>query len=364
MVHKALFTGYNLKGFRVRNRIVLPPMVCFGYSDESGTVSSKHLEHYSSRSESGPGIVITEATSVLKEGRAALTQLGIWSDEHVKGLSEIPVIVKSHGAVSILQLHHAGLVSPRDVNSAPAGPSADESKPASRALDKAEISGIREAFIGGAVRARKAGFDGIELHGAHGYLLNQFATTVWNHRTDEFGGSFQNLMRLATEIISGIRENCGDGFILGYRLGANTPLLEDGVNVALDLESLGVDYLHVSHGGSVQNLPRPPRDFDYNWIVYSGVTIKQKVKLPVMVVNEIKTPDRAAFLIESGQADFVSIGRPQLADPHWVSHMMHGEEINACLSCKPRCRWFETSDLCPARKKLKSSSIDFQAVKP
>ena len=351
-----LFSRFTLKGFRVKNRIVFPPMVCFGYTDDNGFVSPRHLEHYRLRAESGAGIIITEATAINKNGRTAPSQLGVWSDEHIAGLSEIATIVRGHGAVSLLQIHHAGLVSPPSVNPVPAGPSAEKDKPASRELTLGEIRDVTRNFILGAHRAREAGFDGVELHGAHGYLLNQFANPLWNHRTDEFGGGFENRIRLATDIIRGIRENCGADFILGYRLGANTPLLEDGIRVALYLESLGIDYLHISHGGSLQNLPRPPKDFEYNWIVYSGVRVKQNVSLPVIVVNEIKTPERANYLIGSGQADFVSLGRPQLADPHWVRHIQHGEEINICLSCKPRCRWYESSDLCPAQKKLKEKA--------
>ena len=348
-----LFSGVTFKGFRVKNRIVLPPMVCFGYTGDNGFVNPKNLEHYRLRAESGAGIIITEATAIRKDGRAAPSQLGVWSDEHIAGLSEITTIVRGHGAVSLLQIHHAGLVSPYSVNPVPAGPSSETDKPASRELTIDEIRDIIKAYTRGAFRAREAGFDGVELHGAHGYLINQFSNPLWNHRADEYGGNFENRMRFAAEIIHGIREQCGHEFILGYRLGANTPALEDGIRTALYLETLGVDYMHVSHGGNLQHLPRPPKGFDFNWIVYSGVKVREQLKIPVIVVNEIKTAERANFLIESGQADFVSIGRPQLADPFWVKHVQHDEEINSCLSCKPKCRWYESSDLCPARKKLR-----------
>jgi len=347
-----LFSGFPLKGYRVKNRIVFPPMVCFGFSDDHGLVGPKNLEHYRLRAESGAGIIITEATAVHKDGRAAPSQLGVWGDEHITGLSGITEVVKKHEAVSILQLHHAGLVTPAAVSPVQFCPSADTDKPTSRELTAAEIGVITDAFIRGAERAREAGFHGVELHGAHGYLLNQFANPSWNKRTDEYGGSFENRMRFATDIINGIREHCGSDFILGYRLGANTPALEDGIKTAVYLESIGLDYLHVSHGGNLQNLPRPPKGFDFNWIVFSGVSVREHVHIPVLVVNEIKTPERAEYLIENRMADFVSLGRPQLADPFWVMHVQKGEAINACLSCKPRCRWYESNELCPARKRL------------
>lgn len=351
-----LFSGFTLKGLSVKNRIVFPPMVCFGFSEDHGLVGPKNLEHYRLRADSGAGIIITEATAVKKDGRAAPSQLGIWSDENIPGLSEITAIVRGHGAVSILQLHHAGLLTPPTVFPVQFGPSAETDKPSSRELTPDEVRELTKAYIQGAIRAREAGFDGVELHGAHGYLLNQFANPLWNHRTDEYGGSFENRMHFATDIILGIREICGNEFILGYRMGANTPKLEDGIDIAKYIESLGVDYIHVSHGGNLQNLPRPPKGFDFNWIVYSGVKVREYIKIPVIVVNEVKTAERADFLIENGQADFVSIGRPQLADPYWVRHVQKGEDINACLSCKPRCRWYESSELCPARKKLKQQS--------
>ncbi|MCX6282523.1 MAG: NADH:flavin oxidoreductase [Bacteroidetes bacterium] len=354
----ALFSGVALKGFKVKNRIVFPAMVCFGYTGDDGIVGPGNIEHYRKRAESGAGIVITEATAVKEDGRAANSQLGVWSDDHIAGLSELTSIVRSHGSVSLLQLHHAGLVTPPAVSPVQFCPSADPDKPSSRELTKDAIHEIITAFIKGAIRARESGFDGIELHGAHGYLLNQFANPLWNHRTDEYGGSFQNRLRFATEVIHGIRKECGNEFILGYRMGANTPSLEDGIKTAIYLESIGLDYIHVSHGGNLQNLPRPPKGFEYNWIVYSGVKVREQLKIPVIVVNEIKTAERANALIEGGLADFVSIGRPQLADPYWVKHIQNGENINACFSCKPRCRWYETSDLCPARKKLKQQQPD------
>jgi len=353
-LYPQLFSGSTLKGLKVKNRIVFPPMVCFGYPGDDGVVTQKNLEHYRLRAESGVGIIITEATAVHKDGRAAPSQLGIWSDNHIEGMSRIAAIVRSHGAVSLIQLHHAGLVAPPSVTPCPAGPSEEADKPATREMSIDEIGETINAFIRGASRAREAGYDGVELHGAHGYLMNQFANPLWNHRTDEYGGSFENGLRFATEVIRGIRELCGNEFIIGYRMGANTPSLDEGIKTAVILESLGVDYIHVSHGGNLKNLPRPPQGFDFNWIVYSGTQVREHVSIPVIAVNEIKTADRAEYLIRQGLADFISIGRPQLADPLWLRHVQNQEEINTCLGCKPKCRWYESSDLCPAQKKLKA----------
>jgi 2,4-dienoyl-CoA reductase-like NADH-dependent reductase (Old Yellow Enzyme family) len=268
-------------------------------------------------------------------------------------MQKIASTVKNSGAISLLQIHHAGLVTRENVSEFAKGPSVDEKNPRSIALTVKEIEEIRDAFIAGAVRAKKAGFNGVELHGAHGYLLNQFASSFFNKREDEYGGNLERNLKLACDIIACIRKECGHDFIIGYRLGANSPTLKDGIKIAGYLEKAGIDLLHVSHGGSLLNLPRTPKGFDYNWIVFSGITVKKQVKIPVIVVNEIKTKERAAWLIENDLTDFVALARPQLADPSWANHVKNNEPVNACSGCKPRCRWFEDSDLCPAVIRLK-----------
>ena len=315
-------------------------------------VTERNVEHYRLRAAGGPGLVITEATAVMKDGKLAPFQLGLWSDEHIPGLTRISQLVKKQGAVSMIQLHHAGLVTPESVSPVAMGPSVVEENPRSRSMTVPEIEQVRDSFIVAAVRAQKADFDGVELHGAHGYLLNQFATSLLNKREDEYGGGINSRLKLAREIIQGIRLACGDDFLIGYRLGANSPTLEEGILIAKMLEEYGINILHVSHGGSLLNLPRTPKGFVFNWIVYSGITIKQQVNIPVIAVNEISTPERAASLVENEQVDFVALARPQLADPSWTNHVKNNEPVNLCSGCKPRCRWFEESNLCPALQRL------------
>jgi NADPH2 dehydrogenase len=351
-----LFSEFLLKGLRVKNRILFPPVVCFHYAGDDGMVTDRNIAHYRQMAAGGAGIIITEATAVWKHGRLAPFQLGIWSDDHIPGMSLIASGVKKFGAISLLQIHHAGLLTPEKVAAIVKAPSSDPNNPRSVAMTLDEIHDTKTAFIEASARAQQAGYQGVELHGAHGYLLNQFASALFNKREDEYGGNLENNMKLATDIIHGIRNRCGGDFIISYRLGANSPTLDDGIEIARHLEKAGVDILHVSHGGSLLNLPRTPKDFEYNWIVYSGTVIKSLVGIPVVVVNEIKTPERAEWLIENKHADFVAIGKPQLADPNWVNHAKNQEAINVCLSCKPKCRWYEDSALCPARKKLQMTN--------
>lgn len=353
-----LFSEYILKGHTIKNRVVLPPMVPPHYTGPDGIVTEKSVRHYTDRAAGGPGIVIVEATAVQKEGRLAPYQLGLWDDIFIPGLSAIAAAIKAQGALALIQIHHAGLVTPESVFPVCKAPSADEKNPRSQELTIQEIEAIREDFISAALRAKRAGFDGIELHGAHGYLLNQFASSGFNKREDDYGGSLQGRMKLAIDIIKGIRAASGPRMIIGYRMGANSPLLENGIENARYLEQAGIDILHVSHGGSLQNLPRPPKDFEYNWIVYSGTVVKPEVEIPVIVVNEIKTADRASWLIENNLADFVALGRTMLADPEWTNHIHHNQPVNICSSCKPKCRWYESSDLCPAIKRLLNQTID------
>ena len=350
----ALSSEIKIKGLTIKNRIVFPPVVCFHYAGNDGMVTDRNVEHYSLRAAGGAGLIIVEATAVMKEGRLAPFQLGIWSDDHIHGLNRISRAIKMQNAVAMIQLHHAGLLTPESVSPFAKAPSALEENPRSRGLTIQEIEHIRLSFIAGAIHAQKAGFDGVELHGAHGYLLNEFATSVLNKREDEYGGDLHKRLKLAREIIQGIRKHCGDGFLIGFRMGANSPLLEDGILIAKELEKYGVNILHVSHGGNLQNLPRTPKEFDFNWIVYSGITIKSQVNIPVIAVNEIKTPERAKWLIENDQVDFVALARPQLADPSWANHVLNDQPVNTCSSCKPKCRWYEDSNLCPAMKRLVS----------
>jgi 2,4-dienoyl-CoA reductase-like NADH-dependent reductase (Old Yellow Enzyme family) len=351
-----IFSDFRIKGHVIKNRVVLPPMVTPHYSGADGLVTNRNISHYNERAQGGFGLMIVEATAVQEQGRLATYQLGLWDDKFIPGMGSLAKEIKQTGAVALVQIHHAGLVTPETVSPFCLAPSEDPQNPRSRMLSVTEIGTIRHAFTAAAIRAQKSGFDGVEIHGAHGYLLGQFASDHFNRRTDDYGGSLENRLRLATGIIRDIQEACGNDFIVGYRMGANAPLLEDGIAIAKHLEALGIDYLHVSHGGSLMNLPRPPKDFEFNWIVYSGTVVKASVSLPVITVNEIKTAERANYLVENGMADFVAIGRPALADPEWVNHVRNQEPVNICSSCKPKCRWYENSDLCPARIRLMEKS--------
>lgn len=342
-----LFSEINVKGHIIKNRVVMPPMVCFGWTDDRGLISEKNIEHYEKRAKGGVGLIIMEAHSISKDGRLSGTQLGIWSDDHIEGIKRVVDTCHSHGAAVMVQINHAGIQTPDEVCSVHIGPSDYNSgKKYGRAATYDGIKKIQNDFINAAKRAEAAGADGIELHGAHGYLIDQFMSPIINKRQDEYGGTIENRSRFACEIIDGIKSATRSNFIIGYRMGGFEPTLNEGIQIAGILEKHGINILHVSAGISDGTNPSVPEGFPYNWIVHCGTRIKQHVSIPVIVVNDIRTPERASYLIENKMADFTAIGRCLLADPEWVNKTRDGREISYCLKCKP-CRWFTDGTKCP-----------------
>ncbi|HSV31190.1 MAG TPA: NADH:flavin oxidoreductase [Atribacteraceae bacterium] len=345
-----LFSEYTLRNFSIKNRIVMPPMVCFGWSGSDGLVTEDHVRHYEARARGGTGLIIIEALTVKPEGRLVNTQLGIWSDGHKEGLKAIAEKCHDHGAVVIAQLNHAGLKTPKNISNDAISPfEYRNSNTSARTMTLEEIDRTREEFIRSAERIHEAGLDGVEIHGVHGYLLSQFASSVLNHRKDGYGGSINARMRLACEIVQGIRSRVGDHFIIGYRMGGNEPSLDDGLNIGRTLEACGVDILHVSSGFSDDTAPPVPDGFPYNWIVYCGTEIRKTVNVPVIVVNGIRTASQALYLLDNGRADFTAVGRGLLTDPEWANKARSGQDVNPCLECH-RCHWFKNGKDCPALK--------------
>ncbi|HDP75421.1 MAG TPA: NADH:flavin oxidoreductase [Bacteroidales bacterium] len=342
-----IHTPIVINGINIKNRVALPPIVNVGWSNPDGMVSSKHIAHYERIAKGGTGLIIVEATCVNPTGRIFKYQLGIWDDNHIEGLARIAEAVHKHDTKVLIQLHHAGLTTRKAVAEKAFGPSVDPENNRSVELTQEQIDGLVNSFVSAARRAHLAGFDGVELHGAHGYLLNQFASSAINHRTDEYGGSHENRLQFAHQIIKGIREVAPPSFIIGYRMAGCSPTLTDGIEIAKLLQDYGVHYLHVSHGGEKGINPSVPNGFAFNHVVYMGTEVKKHVTVPVMVVNQIKSPERANMLLSNGLADTVAIGRDMLTDPDWVAKAKTGEAINLCVDCQPRCKRYTKPELCP-----------------
>ena len=354
------------------NRIVMPPLVIWR-ADHSGTVTDEHLAHY--RATSGAGVMIVEATAIAPEGRLAAEQLGIWSDDQLPGLALLARAIRESGSVPGIQLHHAGgsTTTEKTCGLAPVVPSLLESSPESaRELGDDETGTLIEAFAAAVRRALEAGYSVIELHGAHGYLISQFLSPQTNLRLDRWGGSPIRRRTFLTDAISASRreiERTGkaDSTALGVRLGlaAGAPRalsLKEGCAAARAAVDAGVDFLDISHAGAVDaalsdeirraaGAGRAACETD---TLLLAAIARAETAIPVIGVGGIRTPERAAAVLEAGCADLVAVGRGLLADPRWARKALGTDDrpLEPCVDCKPRCLWFSKPAGCPARRRL------------
>ncbi len=333
-----LFESVQVGNTIVKNRICVPPMVCFSFSDHTGYVTQKNIAHYKALADGGPGLIVIEATCVTPEGRLSLDQLGLWEDGQIEGMKALADAIHLAGAKAIVQIHHAGDKRNRVMQ---------ELKPFHvNDLSVEAIKEIEDQFVAAVKRAVAAGFDGVELHGAHGYLLCQMANSQVNTRQDAYGGDLDNRLSLAKSIIEGVKATCPDMPILAYRMGANEPDLSAGIEIAKKLQSYGVNLLHVSAGLGEDQSHLVPEDFEGTWIAYMGTAVKAAVEIPVILVNGVRTPEEAAYFTDNQLADFVALGRAHLVDPAWANKAQAGQTPVTCLNCKP-CRWFKDGSQCP-----------------
>lgn len=330
--------------YKVRNRIIMPPLVCFNWGDNDGFEIIDRADHYGRRAKGGTGMIIIEATAISKDGRICDTELGLWKDEHIHQFERIAKSCHDEDSVVIVQLVHAGLKA--------VGETVYSSSPAeveNKECLEMPIEGIEKVkknYVSAALRAKKAGLDGIEVHGAHGYLLSQFTSKEVNKRTDIYGGSLDNRLKLSMEIVNEIRQAVGDDFIICYRFGVNDPTMEEDKYFAKKLENLGVDILNVSSGIGADSI-LVPEDFQLSDITYMGTVIHEEVNIPVACVYGIREPKEAEYLLENNFTDMVVVGRGLLADPNWTNKAIKGEEVNKCYHCKPRCKYGVDGIKCP-----------------
>ena len=335
-----LFSSFKIKSKSFRNRIVLSPMC--QYKAKDGVISDWHFQHYSRFAFSGLGAAFVEATGVSPEGRIGHGCTGIWSDSHVEGLSKIAKIFNEYNCLSGIQLAHAGRkasylrpwdgASPITENdkAEPAwqtiGPSAipiNNSSPVPKEMTVEDINKVREDFKKAAQRADEAGFDIIEIHGAHGYLLHSFFSPLSNQRNDQYGGSFENRIRFALEIIAEIKSVWPDNKPLFYRLssidapgqGAN---LEDNIMLAKSLKSVGVDVVDCSSGGITGSPVLTKSKIIPGFQVPYSEKIKKDAEISSMAVGAIISADQANEIISNKRADLVAMGRELLADTQWA----------------------------------------------
>lgn len=311
-----LLDPLEVKGLTFRNRIVMPPMQT-GRATVKGAVTDRLVSFYVRRS-TALGLLIVEHCYVSPSGKLSPKQLGIYDDELIGGLERLSGRIHAAGTPVVLQITHAGGVANREVIGAePVGPSATGK---TRELTRSEIEALVEDFAVAAERVIKAGFDGVELHGAHGFLLNQFFSPLVNKRGDEYGGSLENRMRFPLMVVEEVRKRV-KGRLLLYRLGAddlapNGTQIESSVAFAVKLEQLGVDVVDVS-GGLCGSEPKQLRNVK-GYFVPQAYEIKKAVRAPVIGVGGITEAEYADMLVRDGKVDLVAVGRAFWKDPKWA----------------------------------------------
>lgn len=331
-----LFSPAPIGRLTLPNRIVIPPM-CQYSATEDGRPTAWHAQHYGSLSHSSAGLLIVEATAVTPEGRISNRDLGLWSDALGDATAEMIRDIRLYSDMPLaVQLGHAGRKGGRDGMTdatlpsekggwRPVAPSAiayGSGFPEPEALDEDGIRAIIAAFAAAAARAARAGYDAVEVHAAHGYLLHEFLSPISNRREDAYGGSFENRARLTLETFRAVRAAFPDDKPVGLRISASD-WVEGGWNVAesirlsVEMEKLGCAYIHVSGGGLSldQTLNVGP-----GYQLDMAAAVKAAVGIPVIGVGLITEAEQAETAIRSGQADFVAVGRGMLFNPRWPWH--------------------------------------------
>jgi 2,4-dienoyl-CoA reductase-like NADH-dependent reductase (Old Yellow Enzyme family) len=332
----SLFDPLPIRSLTLRNRILVSPMC--QYSSTDGFASDWHLVHLGSRAVGGAAVVFTEATAVLAEGRISPQDLGVWKDAHVEPLARITRFLREQKTIPGIQLAHSGRkgstlrpwegngkILPSDGGWTPVAPSAipfDASYAAPAALDEAGIRNIVQAFAAAARRAIDAGFQIVEIHSAHGYLLHEFLSPLSNQRTDSYGGSFENRTRLLREVVSAVRRVWPENLPLFVRI-SSTDWVEGGWDLAQSVElarllgPLGVDLVDCSSGGLVPNAKIPVGPC---YQVPFAEAIRRDAKILTGAVGMINTPRQADSIIREGKADVILLAREFLRDPYFALH--------------------------------------------
>lgn len=389
MEYSKLFSPMKIGNVEVKNRVVMAPM-CMGFGQYNGCATKTMMDYYEERAKGGVGLIFTEITRINDiTGASSFGQLGMSHDYQIPALKEMARRIHRHGCKIMVELHHPGRqnlglmigtvplcvagdklmgnlytkilteavippgkklqekgIVPRTV-----APSKCEKSKMSgsvnRALSVKEIKRLICQFVEGAVRVKKAGCDGVELHASHGYLIQQFLSPNTNKRTDTYGGSLENRMRFLTEIIDGIRKNCGKDFPIVVRLTVDEMYdrigqkgkgygLDEGLKMAKILSDKGIDAIDVSSAAyDTFNYWLEPTTFDCGWRKNLAAEVKKVVDIPVIAANLIRSPKQAELQLEDGIQDFISLGRPLIADPHWVNKVSAGNEslIKRCVCC-------------------------------
>ncbi|MBP2366811.1 oxidoreductase [Pseudonocardia parietis] len=344
-----LFDPIEIGGVRLRNRTLLPSMTT-RLADDAGHVTDATLAYYRARAEGGVGLVTVEMASPEIAGKHRFRELGIYDDVFLPGLRRLVDTLHEAGACASIQLGHGGSRARSAVSgTTPVAPSAvptpvfevESEIAVPEAMSPARIRETVDAYVAAAARAQRAGFDMVELHGAHGYLISQFLSPLENTRTDSYGGSLENRARFGLEILRRIKSEV-PGLPVIFRIGvedffAGGLTADEGMQVGRWAEQSGADAVSVT-AGHYRSLPAaermiPPMAYPAATFVEYAARMKQLVDVPVIGVGRLGDPDLAAAAVADGKLDIVALGRPLIADPHWVAKAQAGVPVRRCLAC-------------------------------
>ena len=339
---KKLFEPARIGQMELKNRMVLPPLFT-GYGTEEGYVSQRLIDYHEARARGGVGLIILEITAPYAPGRAYATQLLISDDKHIPGFKKLVDAIHKHGAKAAVQLHHAGRQIMTDQTGNPiVGPSPIPTftREIPHELSIEEIEEITGAFAEGARRAREAGFDGVEIHGAHQYLISSFLSTATNSRMDKYGGSPENRARFLMEVIKATKEKAGEDYPVWVRLSAQEYGLENGITIEETkqvvpmLIAAGAQAIHVSAYGAFSYVMKAPSPDTPGVLVPLAEEVKKVSTVPVIAVGRMDA-ELAETILEEGKADLVAIGRRLVADPELPIKAAEGrlDDINPCIGC-------------------------------
>lgn len=325
----------NIKNLKLKNRLVMPPMAT-AKSDEKGLVSEALCDYYKERAKGGYiGLIITEHSYVSNEGKASNEQLSLSDDNAIEGLKKLTDIIHKDGTKVFAQINHAGSATTEEITGSKIVSASSVVNPGKKvglpdiiphSLSIEEIIDIENQFVEAAIRVKDAGFDRVEIHSAHGYLLNQFYSPLTNHRTDKYGiNCMENRIRIHVEIIKKIRAVVGEDYPIAIRFGGcdymkNGSTIEDAVNACKIFEQAGVDLLDIS-GGMCRYMRKDNNEPGY----FKDMTekIKKAVSIPVILTGGIATIDEAETILNANKADMIGVGRVLLKDAKWASNSMN-----------------------------------------
>src|SRR5215468_3293832 len=344
-----LLTPARIGSVQIPNRIVMPPMTT-RTADEDGFITDDTMAYYLARARGGVGLITVEMASPEKVGRHRRHEIGIYDDCFLPGLTRLVDAIHRAGSKASIQLGHGGGHTRKDIcGETPMAPSAiphpvyettfETIVP--QAMSKARIAETIAAHAAAATRAQKAGFDCVEVHAAHGYLISQFHAPFENRRTDEYGGSLANRARFGLEVLRAVKSAVHGAPVI-YRLSVEDffeggLVFAEGREIAIWAAEAGADALHIS-AGHYRSLPSaqvvlPPMTYPDATFVHFAAGVKKAVRVPVIAVGRLGDPATATKAVAAGEMDFIALGRTLIADPQWVEKLKRGEPIRRCLAC-------------------------------